>query len=110
MAIGFGGPTLAAGTTTTYTIPNNTALNVYTSGAVVTNATIVLAGTNGAINTYVTYVTDLVIGLDRRAFRYQRLFRSVRREAAIDPTHIKNLCRNGYLPEGRKLAIAQISG
>jgi hypothetical protein len=45
-------------------LPNVSTLNVYTAGTVVANAAIVPAGTNGAINTYVTDATDLVIDIN----------------------------------------------
>ncbi len=45
-------------------LPNVSTLNVYNAGTVVANAAIVPAGTNGAINTYVTDATDLVIDID----------------------------------------------
>lgn len=45
-------------------LPNVSTLNVYNPGTVVANAAIVPAGTNGAINTYVTDATDLVIDID----------------------------------------------
>jgi hypothetical protein len=45
-------------------LPNVSTLNVYTPGAVVANAAIVPAGTNGAINAFVTDATDLVIDIN----------------------------------------------
>ena len=45
-------------------LPNVSTLNVYNAGTVVANAAIVPAGTNGAVNTYVTDATDLVIDID----------------------------------------------
>ena len=45
-------------------LPNVSTLNVYNSGTVVANAAIVPAGTNGAINAYVTDQTDLVIDIN----------------------------------------------
>ena len=45
-------------------LPNVSTLNVYTAGAAVANAAIVPAGTGGAINTFVSDSTDLVIDID----------------------------------------------
>ena len=45
-------------------LPNVSTLNVYTVGTVVANAAIVPAGSNGAINAYVTDTTDLVIDIN----------------------------------------------
>lgn len=44
--------------------PNVSTLNVYSADAAVANAAIVPAGTNGAINTFVTDATDLVIDIN----------------------------------------------
>ena len=45
-------------------LPNVSTLNVYTAGTVVANAAIVPAGINGAINTYVSDATDVVIDIN----------------------------------------------
>src|SRR5262249_12259166 len=44
--------------------PNVSTLNVYTAGSVVANAAIVPAGAGGAISTYATDATDLVIDIN----------------------------------------------